>query len=270
MKKIAILYICIGSYVKLWKDFYESFEEKFLIGCDKEYFVFTDAAELYGECCNNKIHRVYQENLGWPGNTLFRFRMFDSVEEKLRLFDYIFFMNADVVCNEIVTEEMFLPAEGELLVVQHPGYFQKKPYEFAYDREKKSSAYMSYLEGKVYVCGGVNGGSTSAFLNMVSVLAKRIEKDYKIGIIARWHDESHINRYIWENSNYRLLCPAFCYPEDWKLPFEPILIIRNKSKIIELDIEKIKRQEQKIHIIVQIRERLTKLWWKIVYSCLGR
>ncbi|NLL79349.1 MAG: glycosyl transferase family 6 [Clostridiales bacterium] len=270
MKNIAILYICTGSYVKLWQDFYVSFEKNFLESCNKEYFVFTDAAELYGERNNKRIHRIYQENLGWPGNTLFRFRIFDSVRDRLQSFDFVFFMNADIVCNEAVSEEMFLPSEGELLVVQHPGYFQKKPYEYAYDRNRKSSAYMSYLEGKVYVCGGVNGGSTSVFLHMVSVLKKRIDEDYSKGMIAKWHDESHINRYIWENSNYRILSPAFCYPEGWDLPFDPILIVRNKSRIIELDPDKVRRQIRKVHIWESAWKRLKNIWWKMVYCCLGR
>ena len=75
MSRIAVLYICTGEYSVFWKDFYNSFEEKFLVDHDKEYFVFTDAENLFGTA-NKRIHLIYQENLGWPGNTLFRFKMF--------------------------------------------------------------------------------------------------------------------------------------------------------------------------------------------------
>ena len=46
--QIAILYICTGKYVVFWKDFYQSFEKKFLKKSEVEYFVFTDAAYIYG------------------------------------------------------------------------------------------------------------------------------------------------------------------------------------------------------------------------------
>ena len=80
---IAILYICTGKYSVFWKEFYRSMEKYFLRNSEVEYFVFTDADKLYDEEKNARIHRIRQENLGWPGNTLFRFRMFVSIKEKL-------------------------------------------------------------------------------------------------------------------------------------------------------------------------------------------
>ena len=116
-EKVAILYICTGKYVAFWEDFYKSFEKNFLKKSHVEYFVFTDADSLYGEKEYDNIHRIEQGNLGWPGNTLFRFRMFVSIKERLADFDYLFFLNANTVCTEQVTEEEFLPVEEDLLVV---------------------------------------------------------------------------------------------------------------------------------------------------------
>lgn len=45
-KSIGILYICTGPYVLFWKDFYKSFQEKFLVDFEKRYFVFSDAEEI--------------------------------------------------------------------------------------------------------------------------------------------------------------------------------------------------------------------------------
>ena len=45
MLKIAILYVCVGSYTVFWDDFYKSFEEKFIPNAVKEYFVFTDSKD---------------------------------------------------------------------------------------------------------------------------------------------------------------------------------------------------------------------------------
>lgn len=241
--KIAILYICTGEYVAFWEDFYCSIELNFLPGDVKDYFVFTDSECIYGEKDNEKIHRIYQESLGWPGNTLFRFQMFSKILEQLKIFDYIFFMNANVECKREITREMFLPQDNDLLVVQHPGYYDKRNYEFPYERHKKSLAYIPYREGQIYVCGGINGGKAEPYIRLIRELARRIQDDYERGIVAVWHDESQLNRYIIDHTDYRLLTPSFCYPEGAEIPFEICLMVSEKSKKIGLDSGKVKRQK---------------------------
>jgi hypothetical protein len=269
MKKAAILYICTDAYVAFWEDFFRSFEENFLPATHKEYFVFTDASCIYGENDQERVHRISQENLGWPGNTLFRFRMFRRIENELTKFDYIFFMNANIICAQTVTEQEFLPSEEQLLVVRHPGYYADLPYVYAYERRKASLAYIPYWKGKVYVCGGVNGGKADAFLKLVKELDERIDKDYQNGIIAAWHDESHINRYILERDDYRLLSPAYCYPEGWDLPFEKKLVVLDKEKKIQLDRRKVFRQKEKPAMATRVRKKATMIFWSVVYRFKG-
>lgn len=251
--RVAILYICTGKYVVFWEDFYKSIEKYFLKKSVIEYFVFTDAPKIFDEERNDRIHRIPQENLGWPGNTLFRFRMFNSIREKLAVFDYVFFLNANMVCMKKVTEEEFLPLDQELLMVQHPGLYKSPARKCPYERRKESLACVSKKQGRDYVYGAINGGKAEAFLKMVGRLEKNIEEDYEKGIIAKWHDESHLNCYIWKNNNYRLLTPAYAYPEGWKLPFEEKIRVLDKSRKIELDSEKIKELEQR-----SIRKRLKR------------
>lgn len=269
MARLAILYICIGSYSVFWEGFYKSFEEKFLLHSQKEYFVFTDEPVIFGEKENKRIHRIYQEDLGWPGNTLFRYKMFVKIIPELRSYDYIFFMNANIICASEIKEKEFLPEEKEFLVVQHPGYYNRFPYEFPYERRKTSSAYISYLKGDVYICGGVNGGKAKDFIELIEVLAKKIETEFSKGIIARWHDESHINRYIIDNDNYRLLTPSYCYPEGGNIPFEPKLIVLDKKKWLALDKEKAKVQEGSLGGLKQIKIRIRNKFFKILYSLKG-
>lgn len=238
-----------------WKNFYESFEKNFLNHSELEYFVFTDAYELYGEKNNDRIHRIYQENLGWPGNTLFRFRMFVGIKKWLQGFDYLFFINANTVCLKEVTEEEFLPVEQDLLVVQHPGYYRCKTRKMPYEHREESSACIPRGQGKHYVYGAINGGKTAAFLRMAEKLNNDIEKDYAQGIIAKWHDESHLNYYVWSEGNYRLLSPAYAYPENYNLPFEKKIIILDKSKMIELDRNKLQELKDR-----SIRGRIAKFF----------
>lgn len=226
---VAILYICTGQYIVFWKQFYRSFEKRFLPHCRKEYFVFTDAQDIYKKD-DQSIHVIYQKQLGWPYDTLMRFHMFWEINTELRMFDYIFFFNSNCYCRGKISEDEFLPEKESLLFVQHPGMYHKKCEEFTYERCENSLAYIPMGEGDVYICGGINGGKTKEFLKLTNELKERTETDKQNGVIAVYHDESHLNRYAYEHKNYKLLPPSYCYPEGWKLPFKKKIIILDKSK----------------------------------------
>ena len=91
MKKVAVLYIATGKYVRLWPGFLESAEKYLLKSCEVEYFVFTDVDHLAEGEDNPRIHRIFQEPMPWPYTTLLRFEIFLKAEEQLKAFDYIYF-----------------------------------------------------------------------------------------------------------------------------------------------------------------------------------
>ena len=237
MTKVAALYIATGRYTVFWPEFYESAEKYLLKDCEVHYFVFTDAATLPGDD-NPRVHICAQEAYSWPFATLRRFEIFLKQEQALKAFDYIFFFNANAEFMQPVTREMLLPRaeKGEhLLVVQHPSFYAKPNYEFTYDRNPRSTACIPYGLGKYYVCGGVNGGEAAAFLQLCHTLDARIRRDLQRNVIALWHDESQINRYILFRKDFRVLTPAFCYPEGWDhLPFPCIIRIRSKARYIDI------------------------------------
>lgn len=230
---IAILYICTGKYSAFWKRFYLSFEKRFLKDCSKEYFVFTDATDIYQMEAEN-VHIIHQKQLGWPDDTLMRFHMFWRIREELKLFNYIFFFNANCYCRRKINKKEFLPGKEGLLFVQHPGMYNKKPEEFTYERNEDSLAYIPMGAGKVYICGGINGGKSQEFLMVIDELRKRIDEDKQQGIIAVYHDESHINKYAFEHPEFKLLSPSYCYPEGWKLPFKKKIIVLEKSNYFDV------------------------------------
>lgn len=234
MNKVAILYICTGKYYVFWKDFYESFEKFFLLNSDKHYYVFTDKKRIYKEESVN-VHKIMQKSLGWPDNTLMRFSMFLRIENELKDYNYVFFMNANCICVNRVLEADFLPVGQNLLVVKHPGFYSKDNDEFDYDRNIMSTAYIEKGRGEFYVCGGVNGGTPEGFLKMAQELNSNILLDKSKKVIAKWHDESHLNRYILDRTDFKILSPSYCYPENWNLPFEPIIMVRDKSNWISVD-----------------------------------
>lgn len=192
----------------------------------KHYFIFSDAdPSLFSQ---PGVTVTYQKKLGWPYDTLKRFHMFLRVEQQLRDYDYIFFFNANVLFQAPIGDEI-LPTHHEgLVVVQHPGFFSKTPREFTYDRNPKSLAYIPKGKGHVYVMGGVNGGRSKEYLDLIHDLAWAIDKDLEQNIIALWHDESHLNRYILSR-RHKLLPPSYGFPQNSAIPYDNIITIVDKN-----------------------------------------
>lgn len=224
-RKVGILYICIGRYDIFWSEFFESCENNFLPTFQKEYFVFTDSNSI--EAIAEKVHLIPQEDLGWPGNTLNRFTMFLRAEEQLKKMDFLFFFNANCSFIETIDETALPGGTNDLVFVQHPGHWNKPRPEFPYEDNPLSLAAVDEAEGNIYVCGGINGGTSSAYLTMCRALVAAIETDRSNDIVAKWHDESHLNRYFLSHGG-DVLDPGYCFPEGWKLPFARKILIRDK------------------------------------------
>lgn len=232
--KIAILYIATGKYTVFWKEFYESFEKNFLPELAKTYFLFTDAKEMPFSDREN-VCIIQQKNLGWPGNTLQRFSLFCREEARWREYEYTFFVNANFLCVKPVSADDFLPVRENILVAEHAGLHGRNPDNMTYDRNPKSKAYVPFGEGKYYVMGGLNGGKTSAYMDMVHKLKENVDEDTKNGVVAVCHDESHLNRFIIERDDVKVLPPCYGYPEGWNLPYEPVMLILDKSKYFDVE-----------------------------------
>ena len=276
MSRIAMLYICTGAYTVFWPEFYRSFEEKFLPGCEKHYFVFTDAAALPGADAAN-VEIIAQQALPWPYSTMKRFSMFLRREAVLRDFDFVFFFNANLVCRQTVTAQEFLPRleQGEtLLVVQQPGFWNKQPLFYSYDRNPRCTAYIPYNCGRDYVSGGLNGGTGAAFMDLCRELDRRTEADIAGGVTPLWHDESQLNRYIAETdpAHYRLLTPAYWYPKGWEMPFEEKITVRDKNKV--LDMAAVKGARPKTGLLARkwgaFRENYLPYLWRARDAALGK
>lgn len=233
MKKtqIGILYICTGKYNIFWKDFYLSMEKNFIKDEEKHYFVFTDSSDIEFEYENNNIHKIYQENLGWPDNTLMRFHIFLKIEKELMNMDYLFFFNANLLVLEEIKKEEFLPTKEEKLVATiHPGFYNKERRKFTYEENNKSTAFINRNEGDHYFAGGLNGGNTIDFISAMKEMKFKIDTDNKDNITAEWHDESHWNRYLINKFYIKKLDPGYLYPEGWSIPFAKKILIRDKNR----------------------------------------
>ena len=209
--KIGILVIALGRYDAFWPELYTSCEKFFLPNWKKEYFLFTDNMNIK---YNNKenVHTIYQKKLGWPWDSMMRFEMFYRRKPMLERCDYLFFLNINLICKKVIGEEILPTEENDWLTVcTHAGYYNKPIEEFPYDRNPKCTAYIPFGEGKHYAPGGFNGGRSAEFIRFCEVAYQNVREDRKNKVLAIWHDESHLNKYILDKNP--LIMPInYMYP----------------------------------------------------------
>lgn len=217
--KICFLIIATNDYTVFLNPLVESIERFFLPNEKKKYFIFTDKDVILQ---NSEIIKI--KSKPWPGDTLYRYHHFCSIEDKIREFDYVYYLDADMLVVDEVGEEVLT----ELLGVQHPGFIWNTAGT-PEDKQTNSTAYLQRKDVKQYCCGGFNGGSTKEFLKLSKTIKKNIDKDDESGIIAVWHDESHLNKYFSINPPTKILDAGYCAPETaWEVPF--------RKKILALDV----------------------------------
>lgn len=227
--KIAILYICTGKYNQFFSSFYESCEKYFLTAYRKHYFVWTDDEHIADGHMNVSI--IHKECAGFPADSLFRFELFLQIENDLKQYEYIYFIQANAQFLQLVGEEI-LPDDSGLSMGIWGGKMLMKPTCFyPYERNKKSLAYVApYGKNYKYYMGGINGGRSKEYLEMARTLAANIRDDYNRGIVAVVHDQSHINAYMRTHA-CKIIPPEYCWPEEWDANFEPKMIFRDKVKV---------------------------------------
>lgn len=233
MSKIGILFICTGEYWKFWENFQKSCEQNLLIEEEKHYFIFTDNQELL-KIKDQKIHPIFQEKMKWPYPTLYRYKIFIKNKNYFENMDYLIFCNANLLFSEKISKNDLFD-DKELFATLHPGFFNKTPEKFTYETNIESLAYTEKKKDSIYVCGGFNGGTRDKFLYMSNILDMNIDKDFLHGIIAVWHDESHINNFVQKNrEKFNILTPSFCYPQDYNINFTKKVIVQNKEDLISI------------------------------------
>ena len=162
---------------------------------------------------------IFQPDLGWPRATLMRYHAILKQKERLLKFSHVFYLDVDMLVNSSITAEEIC-ADG-MTVVQHPGYpetFERNPKSTAFVKE--DDTVHSYYQG-CFV-----GGRTDYFIRFCETITKNIDIDDRNGIVAIYHDESQMNRYMIDNPPAKILSPAYCFPgpahirfpERWHMP----------------------------------------------------
>ena len=224
--KILILTIATNKYIQFVERLYDNIEENFLNGHDIQGLLFTEHDVETSD--NIKVSQIEHED--WPMPTLKRYNYFIKEKEFISQFDYCYYFDVDMGIVGKVGDEIL----GDLVATMPPyqSFYPKE--QRTYDRNPQSHAYVPQgKEGELYYAGGFNGGSTEKFLEMSKVIAERVTDDLQRGVIALWHDESQMNRYLIDNPPTLSLTPSYCFAEEQMqnpdYPYEAKIIALKKD-----------------------------------------
>lgn len=186
------------------------------------------------------------EPIEWPMPTLMRYHTFLQQEERLKEYDYVFYCDVDMRFVGIVGDEIL--SEG-LTAAQHPMYALDKRFWPPYEPNEKSTAYIK-RPGQVindngqprfmplYFAGGLQGGKTEKWIEAMKVMRNRIDEDFNNDYVSIWNDESHWNKYLFENPPTVVLTPSYIFPDSlikeyyekiWGYSYQPKLITITKK-----------------------------------------
>lgn len=262
MSKIGILYLATGPYIAFWKKFFDSFEKHFMNDSELVYYLFSDSDDIY-QMDNPRVKKYYLDPKPWPLITLLRFHTFLSIEEELRECEYLMFFNANMACERDIKEQEMLPqGDEDIFVVTHPAFYGKPSKYCPFERNKKSTAYIPYNVNTTYVQGAAFGGKTDAFLRMSKDIKNSIDSDLKNNYIARWHDESQLNRYIIGRKDIKILPPSYCYPYGINVSYEKVIYAVGKKEVFDID--------QFKGVEVNYNDTIMKKIWSRVVRCMEK
>ena len=220
MKKIGLILISTNKYKIFVKPLIESARNFFLNNHEVTYYLFTDSDEFNDLGDDVVINKI--EHLEWPMITLYRYKTFVKHKDILSTEDYLFYCDIDMRFVDDVGDEIL----GDLVATIHPGFLGGRGTP---ETKPQSTAYIHPNDELVYYAGGFNGGSSSNFLEMSEQIDKNIDIDFNNGIIAIWHDESHLNKFFTKNKPTPILSPSYCYPESWNLNYTKKLLALDKD-----------------------------------------
>lgn len=229
--------ICVhatGAYTAYAQSLASSLDRFAFPGSRVRMIVFTDSPASFNDI-PSKLQRIELLTVdaparAWPDATIKRFGDYARNREVFRA-DLLMFLDADMLAvSEFGPELTPRRWSTGVALVLHPGFYDRAQARFvsrllrrrgetnprpkgAWETSSRSLAYIEPERRRRYVCGGVWMGLADRALGLCQELSDRIERDEEDGVLAVWHDESHLN---WWAATYAptLLAPEYCFVEN--------------------------------------------------------
>lgn len=211
----GILLISTGKYKSFVQDLVRQIDSYFLCSHEKTIFLFTDEWQRDLES-ENLVVQILIPSYRFPYATLYRYKIFTDYFFQLQRCSHLYYFDVDMAIMEPIDDEFIVDG---LLAVRHPGFYANNGWGDS-NNPHNSKSFLPKEEREKYFCGGVQGGASSWYLMAAEFMAKGIEEDERIGVMAEWNDETFWNHYLHtQNVPITEFTPEYCIPEQKNLRF---------------------------------------------------
>lgn len=261
MQTIGVMSVATNIYFDYWKKMVISADERSSESDRIIFFVFTDQIEKVEEFSktlkNVKVTGHSIQSYGWPDATLLRYQIFRDQYSKMNT-DVLMHLDADMFLVANPWEKVRkLSANDQICLIEHPGFWRSKglsrvtfylryPLTMykdlrmminvggigAWETHTQSTAFVPRKLRKRYFCGGTWFGPRKKIGEMLEELSRQVSEDKTNGVIAKWHDESHLNKWAIKKS-INTYSPELCFDETYpqlKKIKPSIIAVRKKEK----------------------------------------
>lgn len=203
-----------GRYLeKYLARFLETAEQHFMVGQRVVYYVFTERPAavprlLLGPNRHLRVERVLRERR-WQDVSMERMRtLHAALGGRLgREARFVFCMDVDQHFSSAFGPEALAESVAQL----HAWHYHWPQRLLPYERDARSAAALAPGEGDFYYHAALFGGSVEALRELTAHCTQGQQRDRTRGLEARWHDESHLNKYFWLYKPAKVLSPEFCW-----------------------------------------------------------
>ena len=236
---LGIVSVATNVYLDYWKSQAASLDRNVSPELPITIHIFTDrtseAIEFSKSLKNLKVVAHEIPPYRWPEATLYRYKIFNEHKSELTQ-DILMYLDADMLVHSTLSLSRLAPqGTAEATLVKHPGYFRptglrriKLYWQYrkllvsdtysriklgglgAWETNPKSAAFVSRASRRNYYCGGIWWAPNAIFRDLVSELDSRVNSDESAGLMAVWHDESHINWWGTQHA-HASQNPSFCF-----------------------------------------------------------
>lgn len=239
---IGVFSIATNRYIKFWQEMATSADQNLFVGHDVTLTVFTDriseVKEIEKRLERVRVNAIEVEPLEWPQAPLSKFRLVSRFSGELDQ-DILMHLDADMLVGGGAGDDLDPSTwKGGIALVRHPGF--RRPltrerttlYLFSpsmalrdayrvtfegglgtWERNVQSQAFVPRHRRRTYVCGATWLAQRRQMLELCTELGERVDRDLREGIVARFHDESHLN-WLAANRSCTILDSDYCFVEN--------------------------------------------------------
>ncbi|KAM6173197.1 alpha-1,3-galactosyltransferase 2 [Erethizon dorsatum] len=211
---IGLTVFAVGRYLeKYLARFLESAEQHFMVDQRVVYYVFTEQPAAVprvalGPGRQLRVESVMRERR-WQDVSMARMRTLQAaLGGRLgREAQFVFCMDVDQYFTGPFGPEVLAESVAQL----HAFHYRWPRWLLPFERDARSASALALDEGDFYYHAAVFGGSVAALRGLTAHCAQGLRLDRARGLEARWHDESHLNKFFWLHKPAKVLSPEFCW-----------------------------------------------------------